>query len=342
METIESPVVSTSSSIAAYHVDPEPAYYNNSRSADNSRVASINREHGRSTPRERSAPTRPPPVETMYGDQEPSPLSPIRYGSTGSPAVRDHAVRDYELIYSQHDEPTSQRDYGRRSSRDHGMTNGNGHDTMTIPPPPMPSRQRRNPDYDKFDKYETTSASGRRFDGAQSRSRNGGGGGRDNVIGGYSNGVVRSNSYRDLRELENEARPRPPQKKRDRHQTLAYGVSVNDLRDLQSSMTRSYSKTDLSEWRAGNVPIVPQPLSFPRPLTGSNSDLRGFASDMSVGGMGPMVSTVSRSVEKRKRSKSGSTAMAAAAGAGADAGYVSQPVSRRGSEAVRRDFVVFF
>ena len=135
-------------------------------------------------------------------------------------------------------------------------------EALAIPGPPQPSRSRRRPDYDKFEKYETASASsggggggGRRHRGGPTSSASKG------VIGGYSN-LVRSNSYGDLRELEAVASPR---KKRDRHQTLAYGVSAADLRD---GMARSYSRQDLSEWRAGNVPMVPptafHPLSFPR------------------------------------------------------------------------------
>ena len=94
-------------------------------------------------------------------------------------------------------------------------------------------------------RYETSSDLGR---GSSNRRRQSSrtSGERNNVIGGYSN-LVRSNSYGNLRELESEARP-PPYKKRDRHQTLAYGVSAGDL-----GRARSYSKTDLSEWRAGQV-----------------------------------------------------------------------------------------
>ena len=88
-------------------------------------------------------------------------------------------------------------------------------------------------------RYETSSdrGSSRRRPSARASGE------RNNVIGGYSN-LVRSNSYSDLRD---EARP-PPYKKRARHQTLAYGVSAQDL-----GRARSYSKTDLSEWRAGQV-----------------------------------------------------------------------------------------
>ena len=97
-------------------------------------------------------------------------------------------------------------------------------------------------------RYETSSDLGR---GSSNRRRQSSrtSGERNNVIGGYSN-LVRSNSYGNLRELESEARP-PPYKKRDRHQTLAYGVSAGDLALGRAS--RSYSKTDLSEWRAGQV-----------------------------------------------------------------------------------------
>ena len=95
-------------------------------------------------------------------------------------------------------------------------------------------------------RYETSSDLGRGSGSRRRQSARTTTSERNNVIGGYSN-LVRSNSYRDLRELESEARP-PPYKKRDRHQTLAYGVSAQDL-----GRARSYSKTDLSEWRAGQV-----------------------------------------------------------------------------------------
>ena len=96
-------------------------------------------------------------------------------------------------------------------------------------------------------RYETTSDLGRSSNRRRQSSRSE----RNNVIGGYSN-LVRSNSYGNLRELESEARPPPYKGKRDRHQTLAYGVSAGDLA-LGRAATRSYSKTDLSEWRAGQV-----------------------------------------------------------------------------------------
>ena len=110
---------------------------------------------------------------------------------------------------------------------------------------------------------------------------------------------------------------------------------------------------------ARQVPIVPPtetlpPLSFPPALSGSNHDipgtLRGFASDMSAGlGVQPPFATVSKRpflAGSRKSSLMSSYAEAlsrsteALAGAGgADGGYVSQPVSRRGSELVRFCFV---
>ncbi len=92
------------------------------------------------------------------------------------------------------------------------------------------------------------------------------------------------------------------------------------------------------------------------PAGGSTSDLRGFASDMSVGG-GPMASLVSNGgyyyygaaaaagsmssygnggvgVQPRSRKSSGASAYSYSA----DAGYASQPMSRRGSQAVRTGF----
>ena len=232
--------------------DPETSYYTKPPAMD--RVSSISREMGPtrgersdrdnykhdinyrvSSPREqRGTPhreRRPPPVETMYGDE--SPASPLR--SRMPPSVsREDLVREYELIYTPKDGPTSQRE-----------KLANGGVTMDIPPPPMPSRSRRNPNVENYDTmvYETASASGggRRRPSARAGERE-----RNNVVGGYSN-LVRSNSYSDLRD---EARPPPAFKKRDRHQTLAYGVSAQDL---AQSRARSYSKTDLSEWRAGQV-----------------------------------------------------------------------------------------
>ena len=99
-------------------------------------------------------------------------------------------------------------------------------------------------------RYETSSDLGRSSNRRRQSSHRTSGE-RNNVIGGYSN-LVRSNSYGNLRELESEARPPPYKGKRDRHQTLAYGVSAGDLA-LGRAATRSYSKTDLSEWRAGQV-----------------------------------------------------------------------------------------
>ena len=99
------------------------------------------------------------------------------------------------------------------------------------------------------------------------------------------------------------------------------------------------------------VPIVPPtetlpPLSFPPALSGSNADLRGFVSDMSAGfaGQPQSFATVSKKWSGSRKSLMASYAEAldgarpqpaAAAAGSADAGYVSQPVSRRGSELVR-------
>ena len=105
---------------------------------------------------------------------------------------------------------------------------------------------------------------------------------------------------------------------------------------------------------ARQVPIVPPtetlpPLSFPPALSGSNADLRGFVSDMSSGfgaGQPQQFATVSkRALSGSRKSLMASYAEAlsrsteALAMAGADGGYVSQPVSRRGSELVSFGFV---
>ena len=83
-------------------------------------------------------------------------------------------------------------------------------------------------------------------------------------------------------------------------------------------------------------------LSFPPALSGSNADLRGFVSDMSAGfaGQPQTFATVSKKWSGSRKSLMASYAEAldarpAAAAGSADAGYVSQPVSRRGSELVR-------
>ena len=117
--------------------DPEPSYYSKPPAMD--RVSSISREMGTtrsesnyrvSTPRDRGTPhreRRPPPVETMYGDES-SPASPLRRMMPPS-VSREDLVREYELIYTPKDGPTSQRE-----------KLANGGETMDIPPPPMPSR----------------------------------------------------------------------------------------------------------------------------------------------------------------------------------------------------------
>ena len=91
------------------------------------------------------------------------------------------------------------------------------------------------------------------------------------------------------------------------------------------------------------------PLSFPPALSGSNADLRGFVSDMSSGfgaGQPQQFATVSkRALSGSRKSLMASYAEAlsrsteALAMAGADGGYVSQPVSRRGSELVSFSFL---
>ena len=116
---------------------PEPSYYSKPPAMD--RVSSISREMGTtrsesnyrvSTPRDRGTPhreRRPPPVETMYGDE--SPASPLRRAMPPS-VSREDLVKEYELIYTPKDRPTSEK-------------LANGGETMDIPPPPMPSRSER-------------------------------------------------------------------------------------------------------------------------------------------------------------------------------------------------------
>ena len=119
--------------------DQEPSYYTKPPAMD--RVSSISREMGTtrsesnyrvSTPRgvDRGTPhreRRPPPVETMYGDESPS--SPMRRAIPPS-VSREDLVKEYELIYTPKDRPTSEK-------------LANGGETMDIPPPPMPSRSVR-------------------------------------------------------------------------------------------------------------------------------------------------------------------------------------------------------
>ena len=63
-------------------------------------------------------------METMYGDE--SPASPLRRAMPPS-VSREDLVKEYELIYTPKDRPTSEK-------------LANGGETMDIPPPPMPSR----------------------------------------------------------------------------------------------------------------------------------------------------------------------------------------------------------
>ena len=86
------------------------------------------------------------------------------------------------------------------------------------------------------------------------------------------------------------------------------------------------------------------PLSFPPALSGSNADLRGFVSDMSSGFAGqpaPFAATVSkRGLSGSRKSLMASYAEALSRSTEAlDEAYVSQPVSRRGSELVSFGFL---
>ena len=130
--------------------EPEPSYYSKPPAMD--RVSSISREMDRtsstrggegsnyrvSTPRnaDRGTPhreRRPPPVETMYGDEHPSPaaaMSPLHRSRVPPSVSREDLVKEYELIYTPKDRPTSEK-------------LANGGETCDIPPPPMPSRSRR-------------------------------------------------------------------------------------------------------------------------------------------------------------------------------------------------------
>ena len=115
--------------------------------------------------------------------------------------------------------------------------------------------------------------------------------------------------------------------------------------DRQSRLDSQYLCPSL----ARQVPIVPPtetlpPLSFPPALSGSNADLRGFVSDMSSGFAGqpaPFAATVSkRGLSGSRKSLMASYAEALSRSTEAlDEAYVSQPVSRRGSELVSFSFL---
>ncbi len=80
-----------------HHPEPEPAYYKQQQQHQERRTSA--------TP-VRERPPRSAPVETMYGDstQVSSPVRDRNY--------RTENIRDYELVYTPHDGPTSARNVG--------------------------------------------------------------------------------------------------------------------------------------------------------------------------------------------------------------------------------------
>ncbi len=216
------------------------------------------------------------------------PRSEILYG--GSSRDRDISLSRYDN-YHHHGRDrslpresfTPTRDYFSRAA----MINGGLTAQSPIGPPPVAHSSRR----------DDHAAFGRR---------------RSNL--------VRSNSFRDLRELENEYFPaasalrQQQQPRRARHQTLAFGVSAADLAAATAAGGRGAG--DDLDWRVGapRVPLVPSAMpGVSAGLFRSSGDVMGgFSSDMSCGGN--MVST-------------------------ADQGYASQAGSRAGSVTVSTWFV---
>ena len=152
----------------------------------------------------------------------------------------------------------------------------------------------------------------------------------------YSNGnrggghLVRSNSYRDIRDYDQDYMYAPTAyapatnsrqrcssaPRRARHQTLAYGVSAEDLGMARNTVTRA----DLEDWHRR----APMPLAPPGPYHrggAAGGPMQGFASEMSCGGGPSMVSRLSFNNEISSSS--------------VDAGYSTASHSRRGSTLVR-------
>ena len=159
------------------------------------------------------------------------------------------------------------------------------------------------------DAYTPTST-GRLFDASQFEN---GGVPASSIrrINGGVGGMVRSNSFRDLRDFDDLNRTsRPLPRTRARHQTLAYGVSAADL-----GMARTQSRLALNgggssaladlaaEWRSSNVPLVGGFHPAPS-VIGADAAVQGFASDMSVGPPGTALnnSTVGTKSKREKKS----------------------------------------
>lgn len=225
-----------------------------------------------------------------------------------------------EPIYSPCSEYSFPRNMtsSRMTYRDHDYMNGDPlSPTAGLTPMPMPSRSRSahpHPDYyaDRYSKFNTAFP-----------------------VSKPNYGLMRSNSYKDLREFDPDfgpyAPPRTSHRSRARHQTLAYGVSAADL-----GMARNGFHDLAMDWRSGvgghGVPLV-APATAPM---FKSSDLKGFSSDMSAG---HNPHGVSRSSSSFSSSSQGCHKDHLASD---DAGYASQSVSRRSSLVVRLFYFIFY
>lgn len=183
----------------------------------------------------------------------------------------------HEFSYRARDKSSS-RDAGREGSSSHDYGRAQSVDPDRHPQPPPRNKIQPVSNF-KLPVYN----SGTRFDNATQSLYT-------------SRPMSRSNSFHDLRDVASPTTPKP----RNRHQTLAYGVSEHDLQRAKSSInlpTRGGSTLDLrgASWR------------------GSNHDLRATST-------GPF--------DMNGYSKST-----------LDLGYDSQPVSRRQSDAVSIFFI---
>ena len=153
--------------------------------------------------------------------------------STNGYRDRSREPSVHEFSYRTRDKSLS-RDAGRESSsaREYGRAQSSDADRHPVPPPRnkiQPVSNFKVPVYD----------SSTRFDNATQSLYN-------------SRPMSRSNSFHDLRDATSPTTPKP----RNRHQTLAFGVSEQDLQRAKSSvnLTRGSSSLDLrgASWRGSN------------------------------------------------------------------------------------------
>ena len=110
--------------------------------------------------------------------------------------------------------------------------------------------------------------------------------------------------------------------RRARHQTLAYGVSAEDLGMARSTVTRA----DLEDWHRR----APMPVAPPGPYhRGGAGTMQGFASDMSCGNPGAMVSSTARMLLLNHHQQCNEISSSSI-----DGGYSTASHSRRGSTLV--------